>query len=99
MRTVILVINQRTDTSSNVFLGNRLGTMCRAFLGGEGGKPKFEGKREKFFKKLREKDKTLIPRKNHLQTAWFGVTYSICLKQCFFLSFLLFLCSIVSVYK
>ena len=44
-------------------------------------------------KKLREKDKTLTPRKSHLQTAWFGGTYGICLKQCFCLSFLLSQCT------
>ena len=55
MRTEILVINQRADTFPSVFLGNRLGTLCGAFLPGgdwllKGGKPKFEEKGETFQK-------------------------------------------------
>ena len=80
MKTEILVINKKELILFKCIPRQQaLDNVLSIFLGGrKGGKPKFEGKGESF-EKLGEKDKTLTPRKSHLQTAWFGRTYGICL--------------------
>ena len=51
--------------------------------GGERGESRNLREKDETFEKLGEKDKTLTPRKSHLQTTWFGGTYDIVLNNVF----------------